>query len=314
MMTMFAVSLVGFVSFAAGQALEQRKIGRSGGSPQPRQNRLVEFLLAVWNELFDMLKQVPHLILIVQASVFFLGEFGKTVLPVWIAYSLAIGVEWSYLRGIVVTRRSLWSVALTFSAFGTSMLWGVLFVSIETEAMTLGEPATAWWVAVAHVVPISWISLCSAMVHREVVQAEAAERAREAVEQRERERRLQEERDRIELERIKQQAQLELWEQGQRVKNALDLERKQARLSVSTKRVSEASGTQMNTFVNTVRKRVPEHIREQIREQIQREQNGAPRKARKAWADELGISRTQLYKELAELAPNQPEYEQEVAA
>lgn len=192
------------------------------------------FDAVLWEPLALAISQ-PHQIALSVASVALMGSFGQAsgILHPFVAYTLAVGVEWAYLKGLASDSRAPtnWGTALNWSAFGIVVLWGVLFVASMIGAIDLhAKGAAGWWLAAAHVVPIAWLSLCSAMTHRAALAVEAAEDRRLRTAEQARQARKQAELDAIELETARKAAELASWEAGQRAALALELERKEAAL------------------------------------------------------------------------------------
>lgn len=188
---------------------------------------------AVLWEPLDLAKSQPHQIALSSASVALMGEFGSSsgILPRWVAYTLAIGVEWAYLKGLASDSRAptRWGMALNWSAFGIVVLWGVLFVASMIGAIDLHARGLAGWLlAAAHVVPIAWLSLCSAMTHRAALLLQATEDRHRRDAEQARADRMQAERDALRLEADRKAAELASWEAGQRAQLAIELERKEA--------------------------------------------------------------------------------------
>lgn len=154
----------------------------------------------------------PHQALISCASVALMAQFASSshILDPLVGYALAVGVEWAYLRGLVADSKATtaWGARLNWSAFVVVVLWGFLW-SLRAYGVLSEKPdgALAGGLALAHVLPIAWLSLCSAMSHRAMVQAEGAtaladEATRRALA--------------IEVER--KRAEIALWEEGQAAK------------------------------------------------------------------------------------------------
>lgn len=125
-------------------------------------------LFAVFlGEPIDLVKAQPHQLFISTASVALMGSFASSsgILDPAIGYLLAIGIEWAYFRGLASDSKAptIWGAILNWSACIVVVLWGMLWVAELTHTIT----ATAsWWLAAAHVIPIAWLSLCSAQTHR----------------------------------------------------------------------------------------------------------------------------------------------------
>jgi hypothetical protein len=145
-------------------------------------------------EPLELAKSQPHQVLLSTGSVALMGQFAGTsdIVNPLVGYCIAIGVEWAYLRGLASDSRAQtrWGGILNWSAFGIVVLWGVLWCAQQFGAFD--ESAGGWWLAVAHVAPVAWLSLCSAQCHRaamaqevkqvavEQAQARAIEEARAA--------------------------------------------------------------------------------------------------------------------------------------
>lgn len=157
----------------------------------------------------------PHQALISCASVALMAQFaasGGIVAPA-VGYALAVGVEWAFLRGLVSDSKAptAWGGRLNWSAFAVVLLWGTLWC-VKAFGALPERPVGGWAVAMAlaHVLPIAWLSLCSGMSHRAMVQAEAAaakadDDARKA----------------LQLEMERKDAELERWKESMRFKAEL---------------------------------------------------------------------------------------------
>jgi hypothetical protein len=161
----------------------------------------------VW-EPVELVKAQPHQALISVASVALMAQFAASggILHPAVGLVLAIGVEWAYLRGLASDAKAatVWGEWLNWSAFGIVVLWGGLWC-LKAFGVIPERPvgALAYVMAAAHVVPIAWLSLCSAMTHRASAQlAEQQEREREA------------ERNALELERARKLMEVEVWKAG----------------------------------------------------------------------------------------------------
>lgn len=205
------------------------------------------FFDAVIREPLDLAKAQPHQILLSTGSIALMGQFAGSsgVIHPLIGYLIAGGVEWAYLRGLASDSRAptIWGAILNWSAFLIVVLWGVLWVAGFTGAIDPHQGG--WLLAAAHVVPIAWLSLCSAQAHR------AAMIAERGIEH-------QREQDRIEYERAAAEAQ-RLFELDQATKDR-ELERwknayahKQALKSIdaSPRNAKPQSGTVPETKAKT---------------------------------------------------------------
>jgi hypothetical protein len=190
---------------------------------------------AVIGDLLDLVAAQPHQVLISTASVAIVASEAAYLVPAPFNVLMAVGAEWAYLRGLASSPRGSrgWAMALNWGALALVVLYGMLwgarkFGGIPVE---LGG-ALAWLLTAAHILPIAFLSLAAAMVHRSAIEADAADAAQAQAEARERQRRLaaeedarQAERQRrldaIEAARLEKLAELESWEAGQAAKQRL---------------------------------------------------------------------------------------------
>lgn len=189
---------------------------------------------ALFDEPLQIALDQPHQIAISAGSVAMMAGFAGSVGIVHPAVGLviAIGIEWAWLRGVAsdVARPSRWGVTLNASAFLLAATWGVLWCAKLLKAF---EPTDHGWVlAFIHVVPVVWLSLCSAMCHRikiqedykaaEVRRAEdaEAERARRALELATEQKRREAE-IALQIEDAQKRAELERWLDGKRAIQAM---------------------------------------------------------------------------------------------
>lgn len=196
------------------------------------------FFDAVIREPFDLAKAQPHQIFLSTGSVALMGEFGRSsgILDPTVAYALAVGVEWAYLKGLSSDSRAptRWGGILNWSAFGIVVLWGILFVASKVGAIDLHAQGWAGFLlAAAHVVPIAWLSLCSAQTHRAAVALEYRNQVAEQVAQRNRAVADQEKRNQFELEQEAENRKLERWKEAQRTK--LELRQLESATMTATK-------------------------------------------------------------------------------
>ena len=246
-------------------------------------------------EPFELIKAQPHQLFISTASVALMGSFAGAsgILDPTVAYLLAIGIEWAYFRGLASDSKAptRWGAILNWSACGIVVLWGMLWVARFTGAIE--EASGGWWLAAAHVIPIAWLSLCSAQTHRAAMVADAnanaaeAERQRRADEaERAYQRELQAKRDAMQLETEQRYRLMKIEEEQRAIRSASR--------SANTARTlpSAASGTGTNSAANTDREQLRAHIARTLREQ--------PGANRTALAKDLGISRTLLYELIGE--------------
>lgn len=181
------------------------------------------FFDAVVREPLALAKAQPHQILLSTGSIALMGQFAGSsgILDPLVGYCIAAGVEWAYLRGLASDSRAptAWGTILNWSAFGIVVLWGILWVAGFTGA--IAPKAGGWLLAAAHVVPIAWLSLCSAQTHRAAVAAEHRAAVAEQERQRAHEVAEQEKRNQWELEQAAEDRKLERWAAAQRIKGEL---------------------------------------------------------------------------------------------
>lgn len=175
--------------------------------------RLIDVVLL---EPLDLVKAQPHQILLSTGSIALMGQFAGNsgVLDPLIGYLIAGGVEWAYLRGLASDSRAptRWGDVLNWSAFFVVVLWGVLWVAQFTGAITPHQGG--WWMAAAHVVPIAWLSLCSAQTHRAAARAEHLSDMTAAAAAAELERTRDEERRHFEQEQEAKDRELQRWKEA----------------------------------------------------------------------------------------------------
>lgn len=177
------------------------------------------FFDVVVGEPLELAKSQPHQILLSTGSVALMGQFAGTsnIVHPFVGYCIAIGVEWAYLRGLASDSRAQtrWGGILNWSAFAIVVLWGVLWCAQQFGAFA--ETGGGWWLAAAHVVPVAWLSLCSAQCHRAAMGQE-----------RRQERAAQERQSKWESEQAEEDKKLERWERAQRIQLELKLAEKSA--------------------------------------------------------------------------------------
>src|SRR5581483_3470545 len=94
--------------------------------------------------------------LVTSAAAFMSAMFSMQhdVLPWYIAWPLAVGFEWTYLRGLANGEKTdtRWSGALNWSAMITSVVFGILYILGHYEVIPVNPTGwTAFWLALAHV-------------------------------------------------------------------------------------------------------------------------------------------------------------------
>lgn len=150
------------------------------------------------------------------------------VLPIWIAVPLAVGFEWTYLRGLATSdkaRKTRWAGALNYSAMLTSIVYGILYVlGVYRIIPDHPDSTLAFWLAVAHVFPMALLSLCSANLRRVLKEDEVARNQAHLDETVARNRKLQDAEDELRLEMHRKEAELALWQKAQLAKAQLKTE------------------------------------------------------------------------------------------
>lgn len=194
--------------------------------------RLGAFLATWWQQ-----------IAITQAGIYLVASFGQghNILPWWAAWGLAIGMEGTYLRGLIDAGHVRgsgrgWATALIVGTYATIILWGVAYIlGLPSVGVIPEQDLGPWWggaIAVIHVIPVAYTGLCAAMLHRARSGEEAQRRALAEAEAERRTRELQARLDeeaaeeraarrQIELERARRLAENDAWEDVQRRKAAL---------------------------------------------------------------------------------------------
>lgn len=277
---------------------------------------------SIWARVWTFLATWWQQIAITQAGIYLVASFGQSheILPPAAAWTLAIGMEGTYLKGLIDAghvrgKGQRWATALIISTYITVILWGIAYIlSLPAVAVIPEKLSPEWGVFLAsvHVLPIAITGLCSAMLHRARDSESAAKAARiaeeaEARARKEQERREEEdaayrrERQQIELEAERKRAELAVWTEAQHRKAELRERSANSANSVRGEQSavrSSASGTGTNTDANT--------RDEQLREQIVAALTNDPKTNRTALAASLGIGRTKLY-ELIDIAKQRGE-------
>lgn len=236
--------------------------------------RLERAITYIWTnavlEPWRMFREYGNQALIVFASATFNANFAMAhgilaPVPAWL---LAVGYEWTYLRGLADAKRtdSRWLTAVNWTALLTVGVSGVFFVLMVFDYFP-DQPTggTAILLALVHVLPITLLLFFSAMAHNAAVAADR-EHARLLDEQRATEQRATEQRaaDR-EQRRLEAIAQLELaaiaaeHERAQRAAEraqeiALFRDAEQVKLDVARQRAALATSNQQPQPVAVARK------------------------------------------------------------
>lgn len=178
---------------------------------------------ALIGEPLELALSQPHQILLSTGSVALMGSFASSsgIVDPLVGYLIAIGVEWAYLRGLASDSRAQtrWGGILNWSAFGIVVLWGVLWCAQKFGVFV--EAKGGWWLAAAHVVPVAWLSLCSAQCHRAAIGEEKKAQAQAAVNQ-----------ETWQREQDEEDKKLARWAEAQRIKTAQDIERLEAKARI----------------------------------------------------------------------------------
>lgn len=190
-------------------------------------------------EPLELAVSQPHQFFISALSVYLVGSEAGMLAPSPFNWLMAVGAEWAYLRGLssgeIVTtpwNKRLISAAITLLVLYGS-LWGLRqFGALPKEHMVISggwSIAGAVVLTLIHILTIGAVTFCSAMIHRDVL--EAARKTKEQIAQTtvEREQRIQAERDALTLEWERKQQDLALWEQGQEAKARLKMQNANAR-------------------------------------------------------------------------------------
>lgn len=163
----------------------------------------------------------PHQALISSASVYLVAAEASMLIGWPWNVLMAIGAEWAYLKGLCSGQavKTPWAARLNWSAVLLVVLYGSLWglrkfgVPLPSEGYT----ATDLWSIVGaavltfvHILAIGAVTLCSAMVHRAMLDH-----------QHDRTTQIQDRRDQMLLEREQKEQDLLLWERAQEIKRRL---------------------------------------------------------------------------------------------
>jgi hypothetical protein len=176
-------------------------------------------------EPLDLIKAQPHQVFISTASIALMAAFvnGLDLFSPIVGYLLAGGIEWAYFRGLASDSKAptKWGGVLNWSACLIVVLWGMLAVG-RADGL-FDNKSGGWWLVAAHVIPIAWLSLCSAQTHRAAMLLDAQRDEARQIAERE-----YQEAQRVEDEKLRR------WEQAQRIKLDLKLTEKQADAAMHT--------------------------------------------------------------------------------
>jgi hypothetical protein len=253
-------------------------------------------------------------IAITQAGIYLVASFGQShaILPPAAAWALAIGMEGTYLKGLIDAghvrgKGGAYATMLIVGTYATVICWGIAYILglPSVGVIPAGDLGQAWGalIAVIHVLPIAFTGGCSAMLHRARTGEEAARRATQEAEAHDRQLRLA--------------AQLDLEaeeDRAQRRQIALDQERVASEIeAVKRKAIANLEYRQArNAFADSVRgeqsANTPQATQiasgtdlNSVREQIARTLTEQPGIKKTQLAKDLGISRTKLYEHITAL-------------
>jgi hypothetical protein len=198
-----------------------------------------------WEAIWIFLVQWWQQIAITQAGIYLVASFGQGhgILPGPAAWALALGMEGTYLKGLIDAghvrgRGQVWAVALIVATYATVICWGIAHIlSLPTVSVIPAEELGQRWgafIAIVHVLPIAFTGLCSAMLHRARTTEEAQRRAEVEAEERQRQQRLQAlldaeaaeeraQRRQLQLEAERKAAEVATWESAQQAKARVKL-------------------------------------------------------------------------------------------
>lgn len=187
---------------------------------------------AILVEPIELAISQPHQALISGASVYLVAsEAGMLIAPPF-NWLMAVGAEWAYLKGLSSKRgvATPWAARLNWSAVILVVLYGSLWgfrkfgIPLPNEGFTATDAKSiigAVALTLIHIICIGAVTLCSAMVHRAALEQEAREQDEAAERERERQAKIQAERDTMLLERERKEQDLILWQKAQEVKRHL---------------------------------------------------------------------------------------------
>lgn len=252
----------------------------------------------VIREPLDLIKAQPHQLLLSAGSVSIMAQFAATagIVDPAVGWAIAIGVEWAYLRGLASDAQvqSGWGVALSWSAFIIVVLWGVLWVAQRFGAIPPHPGGTlGWGMAVAHILPIAWLSLCAAMCHRAAQVAHMEQAQLDAADQRAEEKARAAEQESWNRAQAEKDRELERWKEAQRLKAELRAAEQVVPVQSGVRASRSQSPTKASGRGGTL-------TPEQMREHIVRTLTEQPKTNKVALSRELNIGRTTLYEIIAD--------------
>jgi hypothetical protein len=246
----------------------------------------IPFRQRVYNEvigdLINLIMAQPHQALISSASVAIVASEAVSLVPQPFNVLMAVGAEWAYLRGIASSGKGDkgWVTALNWGALFLVVLYGMLWGARKFGALAATpDPTAAWILTAVHILPVAFLSLAAAMVHRSAAAIEEAERQRRASLELARQEDMQRQRDALALEAERKEQDLTYWVKAQEAKAA-------ARLSTAqvSRSVTQTAPSASPSDVDTIRARAVDILKD------------TPNITKTELAARLSVSRAYLYK------------------
>jgi len=234
---------------------------------------------ATIGDLGSLIIEQPHQALISTASIVLISAEAGLVIPWPANIALAVGAEWSFLRGASTARsvETRWATALNWTAATILLIYGGLWTLREFGAITASPVGVwAWVIALLHVVPLFALTLCAAQTHAALLRVQRQTAQRQAVRA-----------EALEEETARKRAAI-LLEIEQAEQRAMARHRVQAARANTPNKPFVASGTAANSGRDTLRAQVVRTLTEN------------PKANRSQLARELGIGRTTVYELIKE--------------
>lgn len=228
------------------------------------------FDAVLWEPLELAISQ-PHQLLISALSVYLVAAEAAMLAPAPFNWLMAGGAEWAYLKGLSSGEIAAtpWNKRLIMAAVALLILYGSLWgfrqfgVLPKEHAMVAGawETTGAVILTLIHIFAIGAVTFCSAMIHRDMLEAQRVSREKEAWEvaerlrlkaaaEEERNQRLQAAQDALAIEMRQRDAELRLMEETERRKMQLAAER--AQLRAATRRATTTATTKQPVIIDGV--------------------------------------------------------------
>lgn len=192
-------------------------------------------LRAFVREPFDLALGQPHQMLISSASVAIVAAEAATLIPWPWNIALAVGAEWAYLRGLISGAgiKTPWAARLNVSAVLLVVLYGSLWGFRSFRLIPdVPPPFVAVLLTLIHIGAIGAVTICSAMLHRVGEDAKAEVTRAAHSRDRDRQQRLEDERDRIALDMERKRQELALWQEAEETKARLKMQSADARMKM----------------------------------------------------------------------------------